>query len=259
MVVMPWKFFLIFTIAQVRNGYVTEGYEIDRCLPYESTTVFALEGEHARLRCRLCIGSSPIDMNDLQTHGFTISWFKDNAKSGFVEVLDKGARIAVQGLLLGFWPATFNDTGRYFCSLFNGTHNITGPNENLDVTPISEGCYSEEIEYSRNGFIGSSIELSCPHMQEYKNNIDDLKWYKDCQEDVSTGSSLFFESLKKEHAGHYTCILSIEHFGIQYNVTRTLKLTLKDNFNQGTYIDVAAYITSGLPKVIYNQRCTFEA
>ncbi|XP_069748592.1 interleukin-18 receptor 1-like [Narcine bancroftii] len=206
---------------------LTMGYELDRCLPYESSTVFALEGEHACLRCKLCNGSSPVDTSDIQTHGFPVSWFKDNPKSGLVERLDKGDRIVVQGPLLGFWPATFTDTGRYFCSLFNGTHNITGPNESLDVTPISEGCYSKEIEYSRDGVIGSSTELYCPHMDVFKNNIEELKWYKDCQENVHTGSSLLFQRLEKENAGHYTCILSIEHFGRQYNVTRTLELTLK--------------------------------
>ncbi|XP_032878488.1 interleukin-18 receptor 1-like [Amblyraja radiata] len=228
MLALPWMFFLIFTISEMRNGDITEGYEIDRCLQFESTMIFVLEGEHARLRCRLCNGSSPIETSDLQTHGFTVSWFKYNAKRDHSELLNKGSRISIQGPLLGFWPATFNDTGRYFCSLFNGTHNVTGPNEILDVTPVSDGCYSEEIEYSRSGVIGASIELPCPHMEEYKNNIEDLKWYKDCQKNVHTGSSLFFGSLEKENAGHYTCILTIRHRGIQYNVTRTLKLKLEE-------------------------------
>ncbi|XP_062910076.1 interleukin-18 receptor 1-like isoform X1 [Mobula hypostoma] len=240
MVMMPWMIFLLFTTAEMRNKYITEGYEINIFPPFQSTIVFAHDGEHARLGCQLCNGSSPIDMNDLQTHGFTISWFKGNSKSGVVELLDNGTRIAAQWPLLGFWPAFVKDTGRYFCSLFNGTHNISGPNVSLNVIPISEGCYSEETEYTRNGYIGSSTRLVCPHMEEFKDNVKDLKWYKNCQEEVATGLSLEFHSLAKENDGHYTCVLSIEHNGRQYNVTRTLELTLTE-----PYIE---------PKLIYPHR-----
>ncbi|XP_067889943.1 interleukin-18 receptor 1-like isoform X3 [Heterodontus francisci] len=228
MIIMLWMFLLTFIISEVMNGYSTKGNQIDRCPPDVSTTVFALEGEHAHLRCRLCNASTPLAMNDLQMHGFAITWFKDIRENGPVELSGKSGRIVVEGSFLRFWPATVNDTGRYFCSLFNGTHNITGPNESLDVTPISEGCYSEEIAYKRIGVIGSSIVLRCPYMEEYKNNKEDLKWYKDCQENVHTGSSLLFQKLEKENAGYYTCKLSFEHSGVQYNITRTLALTLKE-------------------------------
>ncbi|XP_078401748.1 interleukin-18 receptor 1-like isoform X2 [Cetorhinus maximus] len=224
---MFWMLLLIFTISEMINGCSTKGNQIDRCPPGECET-FALEGEHARLSCGLCNASTPLAMSDLETHGFTITWFKVIHKNGLVEPLGKTGRIVIEGFTLGFWPATVNDTGRYFCSLFNGTHNITGPIENLDVTPINEGCYSEEITYDLNGVIGSSIELYCPCMKKYKNNIEDLKWYKDCQENIHTGSSLVFNIRGKENAGYYTCKLTFEHFGVQYDVTRTLSLTLKE-------------------------------
>ncbi|XP_059820402.1 interleukin-18 receptor 1-like isoform X2 [Hypanus sabinus] len=230
MVMMPRMIFLLFATAEVRNKYISEGYEINICPPFPSTTVHANVGEHARLRCRLCNGSSPINLSDLQTHGFTISWFKSNFKSGLMELLDNGNRIAAQWPFLGFWPAFVNDTGRYFCSLFNGTHNISGPNVSLEVIPISEGCYSEELEYTRNGYIGLSVRFDCPDVEEYKHNTKNLKWYKNCQEEVATGSPLDFHSLGEENAGHYTCVLSIEHYGRQYNVTRTVELKLKEAY-----------------------------
>ncbi|GCB78373.1 hypothetical protein scyTo_0016815, partial [Scyliorhinus torazame] len=229
MIAMFWMFLLTFTVSEVMNGYSTKGNQIDRCPPDVSTKVFALEGEHALLSCRLHTASTPLAMNNLKTHGFTITWFREIHKNDAVERLGKTGRIVVEGFLLGFWPATVNDTGRYFCSLFNGTHNITGPNECLYVTPIKEECYTEELTYKREGVIGSSIELFCPHMEKYKNNPEDMKWYKNCQENIHTGSSLLFNKLEKENAGNYTCKLTFEHFGVQYNVTRTLPLTLKES------------------------------
>uniref|UniRef100_UPI00398EC37D interleukin-18 receptor 1-like n=1 Tax=Pristiophorus japonicus TaxID=55135 RepID=UPI00398EC37D len=225
--VMLWMFLLTFTISESMNGCITKEKQIDRC-HRDCSKVFALEGEHARLRCRLCNGSTPVVMSDLQRHGITITWFKDTYENGLVELSGKTGRIAVEGSLLEFWPATVNDTGTYSCSFFNGTHNITGTNECLDVTPINKGCYSEEIAYGRNGVIGSSTVLCCPLMEEYNYNKEALKWYKDCLEHVYTGSSLLFKKLEKENAGYYTCKLSFEHSGVQYNITRTLKLTLKE-------------------------------
>ncbi|XP_059502912.1 interleukin-18 receptor 1-like isoform X2 [Stegostoma tigrinum] len=192
------------------------------------TTVYALEGEHARLRCRLCISSTCHAMNDLQAHGSAITWFKELHENGSIELIGGAGRFTVEGFLLGFWPATLNDTGRYFCLFSNGTHNIMGENVTLNVTPINESCYTEELTYERDADIGTSIELHCPQIEEYKNNKEDLTWYKDCQEYIYTGSSLLFNKLKKENAGHYTCTLTLEHSGVQYNTTRTLALTLKE-------------------------------
>ncbi|XP_067841544.1 interleukin-18 receptor 1-like isoform X2 [Heptranchias perlo] len=217
LIVMLQMFLLTFTISETMN----------RCINEDGlTTIFALEGEYARLRCRVCNGSTPLVMSDFQTHGFTITWFKDTYEGGLVELLGKTGRITFEGSLLEFWPATVNDSGRYNCSVFNGTHNIMDQKK-LSVTPINEGCYNEEIVFSWSGIIGSSTELYCPKMDEYRNNKEDLKWYKDCQKFVHKGSSLVFKKLNKENAGYYTCKLSFEHSGVQYNITRTLNLILK--------------------------------
>ncbi|XP_078078933.1 interleukin-18 receptor 1-like [Mustelus asterias] len=224
---MFWIFLVTFTMSEMMNGYSTKGNQIGRCPSDGSTEVFALEREPAYLSCRLCNASTLLTMNDLKALGLTITWFKEIHKNGPVEPLVKMDRIVAEGLMLEFWPATVNDTGRYFCSLFNGTHNITGPNMSLFAVPINKGCYTLELTYGQTGVIGSSIELHCPQI-EYKNNIEDLKWYKNCQENIHTGSSLLFKKLEKENAGYYTCKLTVEHFGVQYNLTRTLSLTLKE-------------------------------
>ncbi|XP_020389492.1 interleukin-18 receptor 1-like [Rhincodon typus] len=226
---MFWIFLLTFAISEMANGCSTKANQIDRCPADVMTTVYALEGEHARLRCRLCVSSTCHAMNDLQTNGSAITWFKDLHGNGSIELVGRTGRFTVEGFLLGFWPATLNDTGRYFCLFFNGTHNIMGENVTLDVTPINEGCYTEELTYERDADIGTSIELLCPQMEEYQNNKEDLKWYKDCQDYIYTGSSLLFNKLKKENAGYYTCTLTLEHSGVQYKTTRTLTLTLKES------------------------------
>ncbi|XP_043547665.1 interleukin-18 receptor 1-like [Chiloscyllium plagiosum] len=224
---MFWMFLLTFAISEMMNGCSTEGNQIDRCPPDVTRNVYALEGEHVRVHCRLRIPSTPHTM-DLQTHGSGITWFKDLHENGSVEIIGGTDRLTVEGVLLSFWPATVNDSGRYFCSFFNGTHNITGENMSLNVASIIEGCYTEELTYERDADIGTSIKLLCPKMEDYENNKEDLKWYKDCQEYIHTGSSLQFNKLKKENAGYYTCKLTFEHSGVQYNTTRTLTLTLKE-------------------------------
>uniref|UniRef100_A0A4W3JQ51 Interleukin-18 receptor 1-like n=1 Tax=Callorhinchus milii TaxID=7868 RepID=A0A4W3JQ51_CALMI len=51
---------------------------------------------------------------------------------------------------------------------------------------------------------------------------------QDCQTQVHTGAFYLIEKLEKDNAGYYTCKLSLDNAGIQYNITRTWNLTLED-------------------------------
>uniref|UniRef100_A0A4W3JQ61 Ig-like domain-containing protein n=1 Tax=Callorhinchus milii TaxID=7868 RepID=A0A4W3JQ61_CALMI len=116
MIAISWTFLLAFVICELICAHTRTATLIDKCPRYQR--VSALEGEHARLRCRFCNGGTPMDNNDLQTYGLNITWFKDTSEHGPMELrLGEKRRITSEGTLLEFWPVMVNDTGKYSCHL----------------------------------------------------------------------------------------------------------------------------------------------
>ncbi|XP_042190130.1 interleukin-18 receptor 1-like [Callorhinchus milii] len=170
-----------------------------------------------------------MDNNDLQTYGLNITWFKDTSEHGPMELrLGEKRRITSEGTLLEFWPVMVNDTGKYSCHLFNGSHDVGQMKTSLTVARSDEACYDEGHLYEQTCHVGVSITLPCPDMNAYKDNEENIVWYKDCQTQVHTGAFYLIEKLEKDNAGYYTCKLSLDNAGIQYNITRTWNLTLED-------------------------------
>ncbi|XP_007883420.2 interleukin-18 receptor 1 [Callorhinchus milii] len=219
----------------------SKGTRIGQCLFFSCPNV--LEGEHVQLKCRLCNGSTPLDMNDLQAHGYNITWFKYTPQGDRVKLkLGKEFRITSDGTSIGFWPAMINDTGKYSCSLFNMTHHIIHEDVSLVVSKNEELCLNNVHHVS--GYSGSSITLECPKIEYYNYHKEDIVWLKDFKEKVYTGTQYTIPSLEEKSAGCYTCVLSIENDGIQYNITETRRLTVDENFELL------------LPKLIYPQSHT---
>ncbi|XP_067889935.1 interleukin-18 receptor 1-like isoform X2 [Heterodontus francisci] len=211
--------------------------DLIKCPPYESTTVVALEGEHARLRCKLCNASTSLVLTDLQTHGFNITWFKDTSEDGHVELLRKTGRITFEGTLLGFWPAFMNDTGRYSCSVLNRTYNITSAGITLNVHRNKGLCRGNVYLFSQR--VGSSIMLPCPKLEDYSSKDENIIWLKDCKDNVHIGTTYTIQKVEEKSAGYYSCVLPLENDGVEYNVTRILKLKVKE------------YVEPFKPKLIY--------
>ncbi|GCC31114.1 hypothetical protein chiPu_0009570 [Chiloscyllium punctatum] len=216
---------------------IHERGELTKCPFSGSTTVFTREGEHARLRCKLCNASTPLALHDLQTHGFNISWFHNASKVGRAEFSGNRSRITLEGTSLGFWPTFVNDSGNYFCSVSNGTHKIVSAVTTLNVKKNKGLCHDDAYPFSQH--IGRSIMLPCPKLGDYSDKKENIIWLKNCTENVHTGAMYTIQKVQEESAGLYMCVLPLENGGVQYNVTRTLNLKAKE------------YIEPFKPKLIY--------
>ncbi|XP_072332734.1 interleukin-18 receptor 1-like [Scyliorhinus torazame] len=200
--------------------------DLIKCPSYGSKTI-ALEGEHVRIRCKLCNASTPLVLGDLRTNGFRINWFKDISNGDYMELLGKTGRITFEGTSLGFWPAFVNDTGRYSCSVSNRTYNIMSAVTTLNVQKNKGFCRGNIYPFSQ--YIGKSITLPCPKLEDYSNKEDNIKWLKDCKDNVHTGTKYVIRKVEERSAGKYLCLLSLKNGGVHYNVTRMLKLTTKES------------------------------
>ncbi|XP_044285095.1 interleukin-18 receptor 1 [Varanus komodoensis] len=159
--------------------------------------------------------------------GYTAHWFRE--KEGKLVPIEEDSRIDLNGTYLQFWPAVLNDTGKYSCSLSNGTHNVRRYEWALRVLRRNKtSCFTKNhIENGIHGETGKSYTFSCNNMHQSEHV--NITWYKDCimiQNEMD--DDLYIPQLKLEDAGKYTCVKSFIHVGKIYNSTRTIELKLKD-------------------------------
>ncbi|XP_069748605.1 interleukin-18 receptor 1-like [Narcine bancroftii] len=235
---MDMKYFALITFCSVMGRI--QGNMIDKCPPYTSTAVTAIEGEHVRLTCKLCNTSTSLVLNNLQAHRFNITWLKYTLEGGHEKLLGKGGRITYEGTSLGFWPAFANDTGNYFCSVNNRTSTVNSANTILKVRRDDGSGYIPSYYQTQN--VGRSITLSCPKLEDYISKEENITWLKDCKDKVHTGITYTIQKVEGKNAGYYLCVLTLENRGVQYNVTRRVKLIIKE------------FVEPFIPKLIYPGR-----
>ncbi|XP_051882136.1 interleukin-18 receptor 1-like isoform X2 [Pristis pectinata] len=236
--VMDVKYLVLITFCYVVGRI--QGSLTSKCFPYKSGLVFVTEGEHVRLTCNLYNAFTPLDMSNLQAHRLNISWFKHTSEGGHKKLLGEAGRITYEGTSLGFWPAFVNDTGNYTCSVFNRTYNVSSAGTSLNVHR-NEGLCSDCF-FSRTESVGKSIRLSCPKLKDYNSKEDNIIWMKDCKDKVHTGNAYTILKVEEKSAGYYSCVLTVGKDGVQYNVTRTIKLKTK------------GYVERFIPKLVYPGR-----
>ncbi|XP_072119335.1 interleukin-18 receptor 1-like isoform X1 [Mobula birostris] len=217
-----------------------QGCLIGKCFSKSPARVFVTEGQHVRLACNLCNASTPLDMSSLQACRFNITWYKHTSEGGHKNILGEAGRITYEETSLGFWPVFVNDTGSYSCSVFNRTYNVSSAVTSLNVHKYEQLCDVHFFDHVET--IGKEHKLSCPNLEIYNSNEDNIMWVKNCKDKVHTGNTYTISKVEEKNAGNYTCVLTLGKDGMQYNVTRTIRLKTRD------------HIERFIPKLIYPGR-----
>ncbi|XP_072897975.1 interleukin-18 receptor 1-like [Hemitrygon akajei] len=218
----------------------TQGCLIGKCFSKSSAQVSVTEGQHVRLACNLCNASTPLDMNSLQACRFNITWYKHTPEGGHKNILRESGRITYEETSLGFWPVFVNDTGSYSCSVFNRTYNVSSAVTSLNVHKYEGLCDVQFFDHVET--VGKEYTLSCPNLEVYNSNEDNITWVKNCKDKVHTGNTYTISKVEEKSAGNYTCVLTLGKDGVEYNVTRTIRLKTRD------------HIERFIPKLIYPGR-----
>ncbi|XP_005075423.2 interleukin-18 receptor 1 isoform X1 [Mesocricetus auratus] len=176
--------------------------------------IHTLEGEPFYLKP--CGVSSSVHKNGTAT----IRWFKGNASHGYGELnTESSPRITLHGYDLEFWPVELEDEGTYFSQVGNDQQNWT-----LTVIKRNEhSCFSEKLVKNRNVEVKKSLDIPCenPNYSELTNHTS---LYKNCKEIVKP--PMIPKDAEFGDEGYYTCVFSLHHNGKQYNITKTVNITV---------------------------------
>ncbi|XP_031223197.1 interleukin-18 receptor 1 isoform X2 [Mastomys coucha] len=176
--------------------------------------IHVVEGEPFYLKP--CDVSTPVHKNETAT----MRWFKGNASHGYRELNTRSSpRITFRGYTLEFWPVELEDEGTYFSQVGNDRRNWT-----LNVTKKPKhSCFSEKLVTSRDVEVKKSLRIACEN-PNYGELINDTTLYKNCKEISKTPKILKDAEFGDE--GYYSCVFSVYHNGKQYNITKTVNITV---------------------------------
>ncbi|KAK1167947.1 interleukin-18 receptor 1-like [Acipenser oxyrinchus oxyrinchus] len=184
----------------------------------------ALEGEIAILTCNKCKENAR-SWSELQNSGFTVEW-SVNTSSGFLK-LTQTEKVFFEFNTLRLLGVTLNNTGVYKCTLRNETDIVAS--EQLELEVYNGKCYNKNYEYLRSSFVDQSTNLICPEMELFSSTKHRVTWVKDCDQIITSKKNMHIDRTQKIHAGHYTCINSVEYDGKEYNISKTINLVVKDS------------------------------
>ncbi|XP_060225947.1 interleukin-18 receptor 1 isoform X2 [Meriones unguiculatus] len=176
--------------------------------------IHVVEGEPFYLKP--CDMSASVHKNEAAS----IRWFKDDGPRGYVELTpENSSRITLHSNVLEFWPVELDDEGTYFSQVGNDSQTWT-----LNVTKRNaHSCFSEKLVRSRKVEIGKSFHIPCEN-PNYREQINHTSLYKNCKEVFKTPKILKNAEFGDE--GYYSCVFSVLHNGKQYNITKTVNVTV---------------------------------
>lgn len=176
--------------------------------------IHVVEGEPFYLKP--CDMSAPMHNNETAT----MRWFKGNASHGYRELnMRSSPRIAFHGHALEFWPVELEDKGTYFSQVGNDRQNWT-----LNVTKRNKhSCFSEKLVTNRDVEVKKSLWITCEN-PSYGELINHTLLYKNCKEISKT--PMILKDAEFGDEGYYSCVFSVHHNGQQYNITKTVNITV---------------------------------
>ncbi|XP_044145224.1 interleukin-1 receptor accessory protein isoform X1 [Bufo gargarizans] len=216
---------------------ITRDCTCERCDDWGEDTrklTQAYDGEPVRIRCPLFEGYLKHNYSAAHSAGLTLMWYwtgkgKDLEEPINIRLPDN--RISKDKDILWFRPSLLNDTGNYTCMLRNTTFclKIAFPLEVLKKDPKS--CVSNDKVAKVFSFpLDETSILHCPDTEDYypAGVTPNVNWYMHCElvdgfvDRDPDGLNLKFLNMLQRYEGNYTCIVSYEENGREYNLTRTM-------------------------------------
>ncbi|GCB77371.1 hypothetical protein scyTo_0019275 [Scyliorhinus torazame] len=251
---MPWsRAVLVLWILACVAATETHS-ESGQCADWEVdiiNTVKAYHGEPAEISCPLFLTYTKLHDSTEHGSGLTLMWYKTRQNEDLEEPINfhqAGNRITKEVDTLWFWPVFANDSGHYTCILRNTTYCLQVTIPLLVIQKGLNGCHSiQEMVFPVELILGETRFLSCPNTAAFsKSSINStVAWYKvpskgrnedRCQGGQRVGKDedtmkeiegkLVFLVVREYHRGDYTCIVTMTQRDHQYNLTRTVAVSL---------------------------------
>ncbi|KAM4702012.1 interleukin-18 receptor 1-like [Discoglossus pictus] len=200
--------FLLVLIFQLQSGNI------------QVASHCAVEEEHHILTC---VFGNPTINNILKNEGNRINWYKKTNSNEKINISAQvNTRMFFKEATLEFWPITLNDSGTYYCTFQNESHEIS-----LQVhKKYKDNCFHSSCQRELRCVTGSHVKIQLD-LHEYNAENYYIEWYKDCQLYI-TNKDVAFDSVLKSDEGNYTSVIILEHQGKKYNVSRKTRLLVEE-------------------------------
>ncbi|XP_054887826.1 interleukin-1 receptor accessory protein-like 1-A isoform X4 [Poeciliopsis prolifica] len=243
----PLLILLYFTLSKSVKVVSKRG-SVDGCtdwsVDYKKYQV--LQGEAVRLKCALFYGYIRSNYSQAQSGGLSLMWYRSSGlgHTDFEEPISfDGVRMSKEEDAIWFRPADLQDVGLYSCVLRNSTYCMKVSMALAVAENDTDLCYNSNMRITEKAELGKRFHILCPEIDDYvePGKEPEITWYKECRPKkwratiFQRGDKLFFQEVKEDDIGNYTCEIQFGGFVVR----RTTELT------------VTAPITVDPPKILF--------
>lgn len=160
---------------------------------------------------------------------YPVDWYYSTNK---YITTQKRNHVLASGERLKFLPAQVDDSGIYTCIIRSPTSNKTGY-LNVTIYKKQPDCnIPDHLIYSTTLGSEKNTKIYCPTINLY-NWTAPIEWFKDCKalqgpRYHTHKTFLLIDNATNEDTGDYTCKFIHNENGVNYSVTATRSLTVKD-------------------------------
>ncbi|XP_008432341.1 interleukin-1 receptor accessory protein-like 1-A isoform X4 [Poecilia reticulata] len=243
----PLLILLYFTLSKSVKVVSKRG-SVDGCtdwsVDYKKYQV--LQGETVRLKCALFYGYIRSNYSQAQSGGLSLMWYRSSGlgHTDFEEPISfDGVRMSKEEDAIWFRPADLQDVGLYSCVLRNSTYCMKVSMALAVAENDTDLCYNSNMRITEKAELSKRFHILCPEIDDYvePGKEPEITWYKECRPKkwratiFQRGDKLFFQEVKEDDIGNYTCEIQFGGFVVR----RTTELT------------VTAPITVDPPKILF--------
>ncbi|XP_023192206.1 interleukin-1 receptor accessory protein-like 1-B isoform X4 [Xiphophorus maculatus] len=243
----PLLILLYFTLSKSVKVVSKRG-SVDGCtdwsVDYKKYQV--LQGEAVRLKCALFYGYIRSNYSQAQSGGLSLMWYRSSGlgHTDFEEPISfDGVRMSKEEDAIWFRPADLQDVGLYSCVLRNSTYCMKVSMALAVAENDTDLCYNSNMRITEKAELSRRFHILCPEIDDYvePGKEPEITWYKECRPKkwratiFQRGNKLFFQEVKEDDIGNYTCEIQFGGFAVR----RTTELT------------VTAPITVDPPKILF--------
>uniref|UniRef100_A0A3B3Y4I3 Interleukin-1 receptor accessory protein-like 1 n=1 Tax=Poecilia mexicana TaxID=48701 RepID=A0A3B3Y4I3_9TELE len=205
-----------------------------------------LQGEAVRLKCALFYGYIRSNYSQAQSGGLSLMWYRSSGlgHTDFEEPISfDGVRMSKEEDAIWFRPADLQDVGLYSCVLRNSTYCMKVSMALAVAENDTDLCYNSNMRITEKAELSKRFHILCPEIDDYvePGKEPEITWYQECRPKkwratiFQRGDKLFFQEVKEDDIGNYTCEIQFGGFVVR----RTTELT------------VTAPITVDPPKILF--------